>query len=135
MTVISRREAHRLAVGLLVFLIAVGVIVWRGLRASLRESEDEDEDLALCYTAALVAALVVGLVDHYFFNPQFPHMVTLFWVLAGAIVAIVSPLGYERTRQRVSSTVTSRTGVVNQYRGRRAPAAEGGIAHRWLSPL
>jgi hypothetical protein len=109
-----------------VFLVAAGVIVWRGLRASWRESDDEDEDLALCYTAALVAALVVGLVDHYFFNPQFPHMATLFWVLAGAIVGIVSPLGYERTRQGVSSMVTSRAGVVRRYRSRMVPAAEGG---------
>lgn len=113
-------------VGLLAFLIAVGVIVWRGLGRSWRESDDEDDDLVLCFTAAVVATLVVGLVDHYFFNPQFPHMATLFWVLAGAIVAIVSPLGYDRVRHGVSSTVTCRAGVVRRYRGRTVPATEGG---------
>ncbi len=113
-------------VGLLVFLIAVGLIVWRGLRWSWRETGSEDTDLALCYTSALVAALVVGLVDHYFFNPQFPHMATLFWVLAGAIVAIVSPVGYEATHERVSSQWMDRSPSGARSRSRPALTTEGG---------
>jgi O-antigen ligase len=90
-------------VGLAVFVVVGGVITWRGMRAAWRDSRSEDTDLALCLTAAFVAALVVGLVDHYFFNPQFAHMATIFWILAGAIVAMVSPVGYARARQGVCS--------------------------------
>jgi polysaccharide biosynthesis protein PslJ len=32
--------------------------------------------------SAIVGALVVGLVDHYYFNIEFPHMAALFWLLA-----------------------------------------------------
>jgi hypothetical protein len=42
----------------------------------------------VCLLGAFAAALVVGLVDHYFFNPQFPHMAALFWLVAGALVAV-----------------------------------------------
>jgi O-antigen ligase len=91
-------------IGLLVFLTTVGVIAWRGLMVSRRRRDSEDGDLLLCFTAALVAALAVGTVDHYFFNPQFPHMATLFWVLAGAITAMATTAGYARDREGVSST-------------------------------
>jgi O-antigen ligase len=93
-------------VGLSVFIVVAGVIAWRGLRGAWRENRSEDADLALCLTAAFIAALVVGLVDHYFFNPQFAHMAAMFWILAGAIVAMVSPVGYARARQRVCSNAT-----------------------------
>jgi O-antigen ligase len=89
-------------IGLLVFLCAVLFVTWRGVRRSM--SGGEDADLALSFTAALVAALTVGLVDHYFFNPQFPHMATLFWALCGAIVAVTHSAGFNQTRQGVSST-------------------------------
>jgi len=113
--------------GLLVFLIAVGVILWRGLRSSWAESCDEDTDLTLCYTAAMGSALAVGLVDHYFFNPQFPQMATLFWVLAGAVVALVTPAGFARSRQRVSSTELNGVGVNRRLHNRRAATmSEGG---------
>ena len=39
--------------------------------------------------AALVGALVAGILDHYFFNLQFPHTVTLFWLIMGLAVVIV----------------------------------------------
>jgi hypothetical protein len=37
--------------------------------------------------AALVSALVAGLFDHYFFNVRFPHMVALFWIVVGLLMA------------------------------------------------
>lgn len=113
-------------VGLLAFLISVGVIVWRGLRCAWRGDGGEDGDLALCFTAAFAAALVVGLVDHYFFNPQFPHMATLFWVLAGAVVALVTPAGYERARQGVSSTQKSGRPVAQREQARGTLSRERG---------
>lgn len=112
-------------VGLLAFLAAVGVVVWRGSRASWSDDEGERGDLLLCFTAALVAALSVGLVDHYFFNPQFAHMATLFWVLAGGVVAIVTPAGYHAGLQRVSSSRTiRRTGYTRQ------PSTPGAMGER-----
>ena len=38
-------------------------------------------------TAALFGTLVVGLVDHYYFNIEFPHMAALFWLVAGMVMA------------------------------------------------
>lgn len=40
-------------------------------------------------TAALVGAMVAGILDHYFFNLQFPHSVTLFWLIMGLAVVVV----------------------------------------------
>jgi hypothetical protein len=40
--------------------------------------------------AAIVAALAVGLLDHYFFNIEFSHMVALFWGSIGLALAIES---------------------------------------------
>lgn len=39
--------------------------------------------------AALVGALVAGILDHYFFNLQFPHTVTLFWLIMGLAIVVV----------------------------------------------
>src|SRR5262249_35014659 len=40
-------------------------------------------------TAATLGALLVGLVDHYYFNIEFPHMAALLWlVMAIALVAL-----------------------------------------------
>jgi hypothetical protein len=33
-------------------------------------------------TASIVGALLVGLVDHFYFNIEFPHMAALFWLTA-----------------------------------------------------
>jgi hypothetical protein len=40
------------------------------------------------YHAALLGALVGGVFDHYFFNLDFQHSVTLFWLFVG--LAMVS---------------------------------------------
>lgn len=47
------------------------------------------EGILLGLTAALVGALVAGVLDHYFFNLQFPHTVTLFWFLMALAVVVV----------------------------------------------
>jgi polysaccharide biosynthesis protein PslJ len=75
-------------VGLIVFLAAVGTVCWKGLSMSVAPTGTGTHDIALTFTAALVAVLTVGLVDHYFFNPQFPHMASLLWIIAGTIIAI-----------------------------------------------
>jgi O-antigen ligase len=44
---------------------------------------EELEPLWWGYHAAVTAALVGGILDHYFFNLDFHHAVTLFWVMLG----------------------------------------------------
>jgi O-antigen ligase len=80
-------------VGLTVFLIAAGAVLWLGLRRSIVAGLGGVSDLSLCFTAAFVAQLTVALVDHYFVNPQFPHMVALFWVVAAVVVALAAMPG------------------------------------------
>lgn len=71
-------------VGLSVFLIimigffAYTLRAWRRMPAS-----DELESLLLGSMAGLAGALVAGVLDHYFFNPDFPHSITLFWLFVG----------------------------------------------------
>jgi len=43
--------------------------------------------------SALVGALVAGILDHYFFNLQFPHTVTLFWFYMGLAIVVVQNFG------------------------------------------
>lgn len=75
-------------VGLLVFLIAIGV-VWRWAyvhrRAALRDSSLADTWLGI--HAGLVAVLVVGLFDHYFVNLDFHPAQTVFWIFVGLALA------------------------------------------------
>jgi O-antigen ligase len=78
-------------VGLACFLLAVGLVVRRGLRAvSASSSEDGPAaGIAAGTLAAFAGALVAGLADHYFANQVFPHAVALFWLYAAVLVASV----------------------------------------------
>ncbi|CAN5634325.1 O-antigen ligase family protein [soil metagenome] len=71
-------------VGLALFGLFSIVAIWR---AWVRFQETDD-DLLLAVGATFAACLTVGLVDHYFFNIRFAHMVGLFWIVAGMIVAL-----------------------------------------------
>jgi O-antigen ligase len=44
-------------------------------------------EAAVALAGALLAGIVAGTLDHYFFNITFPHMVALFWGLAGLALA------------------------------------------------
>ena len=78
-------------VGLAVFLaimiwfMAYGLRAWPRLRAG--PEGDQAEALLLGFMASLAGALVAGVLDHYFFNFDFPHSVTLFWLFVGLGVA------------------------------------------------
>ncbi|GAB4198583.1 MAG: O-antigen ligase family protein [Roseiflexaceae bacterium] len=69
-------------VGLAAFLGIVAAFFaqsWRALRATVRSGDEERAAWLISLQAAVAAALAVGLLDHYFFNIEFSHMVALFW--------------------------------------------------------
>jgi O-antigen ligase len=73
--------------GLGVFLSIVVAWFLRSLRL-LPRLDGELGPWALGAQAGIVAALSVGLADHYFFNIEFSHMVALFWGCMGLGVAV-----------------------------------------------
>ncbi len=77
-------------IGLSSFLLVMGVFfayTWRAWRCM--EPDSDTESLLLGLGGALLGAMVGGIVDHYFFNLDFPHSVSLFWLYVGlAVVAI-----------------------------------------------
>jgi polysaccharide biosynthesis protein PslJ len=74
-------------VGLGLFLLTIAAVALVGLRAALTAPDRDDRSLAATLSAALLAAALVGNLDHYFMNPQFPHMVALFWLYVGLLAA------------------------------------------------
>nr|WP_044200386.1 O-antigen ligase family protein [Oscillochloris trichoides] len=76
-------------VGLIGFVGLVAAWFSITLRAA-RTMDSERADWLLGTQAGLVAALVVGIADHYFFNIEFGHMVALFWGMAGLGMAIIA---------------------------------------------
>jgi O-antigen ligase len=69
-------------VGLAAFLAIVGAWFLHSFQALSTLTEERSAWL-LGTQAGLVAALAIGLVDHYFFNIEFSHMVVLFWGAMG----------------------------------------------------
>lgn len=75
-------------IGLTAFIGIVGswfVITWR----AAPKLDEERASWLLGTQAGIVAALAVGLVDHYYVNIEFSHMVALFWGCMGLGMAIV----------------------------------------------
>ncbi|MFQ3663711.1 MAG: O-antigen ligase family protein [Chloroflexaceae bacterium] len=86
-------------VGLLTFLGIVGAWFARTI-AGLAALDDERITWLLGCQAGVVAALAVGLADHYFFNIEFSHMSALLWGTLGlgmAIIALPAPEGQGTT--------------------------------------
>ncbi len=77
-------------IGLSAFLVIMGVFFTCAWRAWRRMEPDLDtEPLLLGLAGALLGAMVGGLADHYFFNLDFPHSVSIFWLYTGlAVVAM-----------------------------------------------
>jgi O-antigen ligase len=67
-------------IGLAIFLAAIGAAILRSFRVGRSDA------IAVGLQATLIAALVAGLFDHYFFNMRFPHMVALFWMLVALLL-------------------------------------------------
>ena len=75
-------------VGLATFMLAIGVVMGWSLKH--RRTALSEPDLAaqwLGIHAALIAALVIGILDHYFVNLEFQAAQTFFWLLVGIALA------------------------------------------------
>jgi len=105
---------HTGLVGLGLFLLTLATVAFVGLRAALTAPDPDDRSLAATLLAALLAAALVGNLDHYFMNPQFPHMVALFWLYVGLLAAVARlprahhPTRSSRNSDAGSTLVTSR---------------------------
>ncbi|HTP06833.1 MAG TPA: O-antigen ligase family protein [Anaerolineae bacterium] len=71
-------------VGLATFLIVMATLFISGWRVRARVADrPEVEALWWGFHTALFGALIGGVFDHYFFNLDFHHSVTLFWLYVG----------------------------------------------------
>lgn len=85
-------------VGLGLFVAIMAVFYSITLRA-IRQIDEERAALLLGIQAGVIAALAVGLLDHYFFNIEFSHMAALLWGCLGLGMVLVRddlPEGDER---------------------------------------
>lgn len=74
-------------IGLTSFLVVIGVLLARFWRTRSLAIGDGLEPLWWGLHAGVIGALVGGVFDHYFFNLDFHHSVTLFWLLIGLATA------------------------------------------------
>lgn len=75
-------------VGLASFLLIMALYFFHGWGARRALATDpEGEAILLGLLAAIVGAMVGGVFDHYFFNLDFPHSVSLFWLYVGLTIA------------------------------------------------
>ena len=75
-------------VGLIAFFVVMGTVfvsAFNSRRYFRRDTLESSVWLGL--HAALVGGLVAGILDHYLFNIDFHHAVTIFWFLIGLAVA------------------------------------------------
>ncbi len=75
--------------GILAFLAFVGTALVQGLRSTTSASAEQRSSITsghrLALLAGVVAALAIGVLDHYFFNLEFPHMAALLWMTLGLL--------------------------------------------------
>ena len=107
-------------VGLTSFIVAMGAVFirfWRvrrttSPRQSAAESQQVDTDTQFDATtlealwwglhAGLAGALAGGVFDHYFFNLDFHHSVTLFWLVVGLATAATELIQHRSTTRESS---------------------------------
>ncbi|HSH78183.1 MAG TPA: hypothetical protein VLA19_06595, partial [Herpetosiphonaceae bacterium] len=75
--------------GLGTFLVTMAVFFVRTLRAA-PGLDEERQSWLVGIQSGVIAALAVGLLDHYYFNIEFSHMAALFWGLVGCGMAVLS---------------------------------------------
>lgn len=94
-------------VGLGLLVLALAILGLDGLRAALTAPDAEDRALVATLLGAFGAAVLAGNLDHYFMNPQFPHMVALFWLYAALLAAATRLARRPPAPERERATATS----------------------------
>lgn len=90
--------AERLGlVGLGAFLLIIATFFVVTLRRMPR-LDPERQSWLLGTQAGIVAALAVGLADHYYFNIEFSHMVALFWGVVALGMAVAQSEAQDHVR-------------------------------------
>lgn len=93
-----------LGLGLYLLLLA---IIGLQLRPAIFERRARDSaagEATLALGGALLAGVVAGILDHYFFNITFPHMVALFWGLVG-LALVAARLAHEPDNAAAPGTI------------------------------
>jgi O-antigen ligase len=72
------------------FLIVASWFVQMGRARKQATADPELDALYWGVLAAMVGALLGGVLDHYFFNLAFPHAITLFWLYIGLGIVIAN---------------------------------------------
>jgi O-antigen ligase len=78
-------------IGLTYFLVLMGSLFvqsWRSMQFAIAHQDEVHASWLIGFQAGIVAALAVGLLDHYFFNIEFSHMTALLWCTIGLKLAI-----------------------------------------------
>lgn len=91
-------------VGVAAFLLTMGIFFVRSLQTWLDGLANDAQlsPILLGICAALFGAMTAGVVDHYFFNLDFPHSVTLFWVYVG--LGVTSILLWQQENSAATSS-------------------------------
>jgi uncharacterized membrane protein YeaQ/YmgE (transglycosylase-associated protein family) len=75
-------------VGLTAFAVVMGSLIAWGLRWWRVIRQDEDlNDIWLGLLAGIIGALVGGIFDHFYFNPQYQATSMLLWSFVGMFLA------------------------------------------------
>jgi len=73
--------------GLGAYLAIMAVFFWQGLRGLGRLGDEGLRSILVGLLAAVLSALVAGVLDHHFLDINFPHVAALFWLNLGLGVA------------------------------------------------
>jgi polysaccharide biosynthesis protein PslJ len=92
------------ALGLAAFLAVIATVFgYAYFNRRYFRGSDRHDPIWLGLHAALVGALVAGIFDHYLFNIDFHHAVTVFWLFVGLATA-ATRLGIASTAARPAGT-------------------------------